>query len=169
MLAGFTVFQEMSTSATDNSLIPMKKAFWTLHFSELSRITRTTLHFAHFTNHHFWFFTECVACIILLQIGLKCAVDEDDSRSLFTRSRTRKFSACFTTAMWQSRHSEVDVHVRTWSASTFPSASLSWSKRLTDTGTQLGKQVTLFFTFFDFLNTLQPDCCSDKTGLPVLT
>ena len=51
--------------------------------------------------------------------------------------------------------------VLTWSASTFSSASLSWSKRLTDTGTQLEK-VSLFFhwcfrkqvrNIFDFLNT----------------
>ena len=30
-LAGFTFFEEMSTSALDNSLIPIKKAFWALH------------------------------------------------------------------------------------------------------------------------------------------
>ena len=34
MLAGFTFFEEMSTSAKDNSFIPIKKAFWALHVNE---------------------------------------------------------------------------------------------------------------------------------------
>ena len=77
MLAGFTFSQEMSTSAIDYSLIPMKKAFWALYFWNCFALLER-LYIAHVTNHQF-----------------------------------------------------------TWSASTFSSASLSSSKRSTDTGTQL--------------------------------
>ena len=67
--------------------------------------------------------------------------------------------------------------VLTWSASTFSSASLSWSKRSTGTGTHLLTSlpiVTLVLsqsnkTLLSFSWALEPDGCSAKTRLPVLT
>ena len=44
MLTGFTFFQEMSTSAIDNSLIPIKKGILSIAVLELFRIARTTPH-----------------------------------------------------------------------------------------------------------------------------
>ena len=67
--------------------------------------------------------------------------------------------------------------VLTWSASTFSSAFLFWSERLTDTGEQLeNKSHCSFFgalavtlETFSISWTIEPDCCSDRAGLPVLT
>ena len=88
--------------------------------------------------------------------------------------------------MWQSRHPEVDVYVLalceqirllTWSPSAFSSASLSWSERLTDTGTQLESRSPCSYIgafaaklgTFSISWTLEPNCCSAKTSLPFLT
>ena len=62
----------MSTSAVNYALIPIKKAFWALHFGNcLAKLK--TLYITHVTNHRFRFFTEWVVGEVL--------VGEDDSRS----------------------------------------------------------------------------------------
>ena len=147
MTAGSTFFQEMSTSAIDNSLIPIKEAFWALHFWNCFAWLKQ-LYIAHFTNHLLWFVTDWVVGVVLLQIGLKCV------SMRMTLANTEVF-CLFHNCMWQSRHSEVNVYFLAlceqtdglstlhkslrliWSASTFSSASLSLSERSTDTGTQL--------------------------------
>ena len=79
MLAGFAFNKEMSTSAIDHSLIPIKKAFWALHL-ELFRITRTTLHCpfheSSLSNRH-WMGCRRYFAANRLEVLL----DEDDSRS----------------------------------------------------------------------------------------
>ena len=108
-LGGFTFFQEMSTNAIDNSLIPMTKAFWAFHlwncFAWLGQ-----LYIAHVTNHHFWFFTEWVVGAVLLQIGLKSSSMRTTLNLLHEFTNTRIFGL-FHNCMWQSRHSEVNVYV----------------------------------------------------------
>ena len=106
---------------------------------------------------------------------LEVLVEEDDSRS---SSRDREngsfllvsqlhvviqtlWSQCiFPRAVWTNRWIVLPVHV--WSASTSSSASLSWSGRLTDTGTQLENKSSCSYigafafrqdTFVDFLST----------------
>ena len=70
-----------------------------------------------------------------------------------------------------------DLPVLIWSASTFSSASLSWSKRSTDTGTQLFTGLSVLTlvlsqpnkTPLSISSVSKPGGCSLSTGLPVLT
>ena len=108
-LAGFTFFQEMSTSAIENSLIPMKKACWALHFwncfAQLEQ-----LYIAHFTNHRIRMVAEWVADVTLLQIGLKrlsMRVTLDHLDELLNAEIFCFLHNC----MWQSWHSEVNVYI----------------------------------------------------------
>ena len=94
-----------------------------------------------------------------------------------------KVFCLFYNCMWQSRHPEgrclsprtvwtnqVVVHktslpIRTWSASTFSSASLFWSERLTDTGTQLeNKSPCSFIGAFAIKQDTFVDFLSNRTG-----
>ena len=96
----------------------------------------------------------------------------------------------FHNCMWQSRHPEINVYllaavwtnrwivpILMWSASTFSSASLSWSKRSTDTGPQLLTNIPVLTLVLSQSNktrlstswALEPDGCSLLTSLPVLT
>ena len=73
-------FQEVSTSAIDNSLIPKTKAFSALYFWNCFAYLEQ-LYIALFTNHHFWFFTEWVGRRYFVANRLEVLVDEDDSGS----------------------------------------------------------------------------------------
>ena len=131
---------------------------------------------------------------MLLQVGLlEVLVYEDDFRSSFTSSRTRKFSACFTTdcgnpgtltSMSMSSHC---VKKPSGCSETGPCSNrilrlrfylrLYWSERLTDTGTQQENKSPCSFigAFETKLDTssiswaLKSGGCSGKTSLPVLT
>ena len=98
MSAGFIFSQEMSTSAINHSLIPIKKALWTLHFGN------EQFYIAHVTNHLLWFFSKWVVSITLLQIGTLDLLHEF--------ANTEVFGLC-QNCMWQSRHPEVDVYFLT--------------------------------------------------------
>ena len=152
MLVGFTFFPEMSTSAMDNSLIPMKKAFWALHFWNCIALLEQ-LYIAHVTTR------TCSACFTIA-----CGnPDTLKSMSMFSHC-VNKPGGCSSTGL----------PVLTWFASTFSSASLSWSTRLTDTGTQLshcsfiGALADKVRNIFDFLNT-RTGLLLWQTGLLVLT
>ena len=194
-LTGFAFNQEMSTSAIDHSLIPIKKAFWALTLGIVSHNSKnSTLH--HFTNHRLRIVTEWVVDVILVQIGLKCFSMKMTLDLLHEFANTEIF-CLFHNCMWQSRHSEVNVYflalcvnkptdcplftslpVLIWSASTFSSASLSFWKRSTDTGTQLFTGLIVLTlelsqpnkTPFSISWVSAPDGCSLFTGLsPCLT
>ena len=126
MLAGFTFFQEMSTSAIDHYLIPTKKAFWALHFwncfAQLEQ-----LHIAQFTNHLFRSVTEWVVDVILLQIGLKCLSMRMTLDLLHEFANTEVF-CLFHNCMWQSRP---------WSRCLYPRTV--WTNQVV-----VHKQVSLF-------------------------
>ena len=104
--AGFAFKEEMSTSAIDNSLIPLK-AFWALYawysFAQLEQ-----LYTAHFTNHRLGIVAEWLVGVILLQIGLKCFSVRMTLDLLHEFANTEVF-CLFHNCMWQSRHSEVNV------------------------------------------------------------
>ena len=71
ILAGFAFNQEMSAKAIDHSPIPIKKAFWALHFWNCFAQLEL-LYIDHFTNQRFRIVTEWVVDVILLEICLKC-------------------------------------------------------------------------------------------------
>ena len=112
---------------------------------------------------------------------LEVLVDEDDSRS---SSRVREHGSLLFVSqlhvaiqtLWSQCLFPRAVWILIWSASTFSSASLSWSKRSTDTGTQLLTSLPVLTLVLSQSNktrlsiscALEPDC-SAKTSLPVLT
>ena len=63
--AGFTFFQEVSASAINDALIPVKKAFFALRF-RICLAQLKKLYIAHVLNHLLGLFTEWVVGIILL-------------------------------------------------------------------------------------------------------
>ena len=191
ILAGFTFFQEMSTSAIDNSLIPIKKAFWALHFWNCFA-SPGQLYIAHFTNHRFQFVTGWVVGVILLQIGLKCLSMRMTLDLLHEFANTEVF-CLFHNCMWQSRHSEVDVYFLALCEQTdglfrvspfLNDLRLRFRLRLC---LDLNVQNTLAHNWKTGLPVLslvlsqpskkrlpiswalEPDGCSDQTSLPVLT
>ena len=153
---------------------------------ELFRITRVTLHCPfHESSLSIRHWMDCRRYFVANR--LEVLLGEDDSRS--------SLRCLFHNCAWKSRHSEVNVissrcvnkpmdcslstglTVLIWSASTFSSASLSWSKRSTDTGTQLKKGLPVLTLVLSQSNktrlsiswALEPDGCSLLTGLPFLT
>ena len=107
---GFAFNQEVSAGALHHSLIPTEKTLRALHFRNCFALLEQ-LYIAHFTNHRLLFVTEWVCRRYSVANRLEELRRWGWLSILFTSSRTRKFSACFTTRMWQSRHSEVDVYV----------------------------------------------------------
>ena len=138
----------------DHSLIPIKKAFWALHFWNCFAYLEQ-LHIAHVANHHFRIVTEWVVDVILLQIGFKCFSMRMTLDLLDELLNAEIFCFFFTTACdnpgtlksmsisssWVNKPMDCSLStglpVLIWSASTFSPASLSLSTRSTDTGTQL--------------------------------
>ena len=103
-LAGFTFLQEMSTSAIDNSLIPILS----IALLELFRITRTTLHCPfHESSLLILHWTGCRRYFVANR--LEVLVDEGDSLSS-SRVREHGNFLLVHNCMWQSRHSEVNVY-----------------------------------------------------------
>ena len=116
MLAGFAFNQEMSTSATDHSMIPIEKTLRTLHFRHCFAEVEQ-LYIAHFTNHHFRFVTEWFVDVICCKSAWRARRWGWPS-IFFTSSRTRKLSA-----------SQLHVAIQTlWSQCLFPRAE--WTNRL---------------------------------------
>ena len=62
--AGFIFFQEMPASAINDALIPVKKAFFALHFSIVSHNSNSS-HIAHVLNHFLGLFTKWVVGITI--------------------------------------------------------------------------------------------------------
>ena len=133
----------------------------------------------------------CRCCFVLNQ--LEELVDAGDSRCSSQFANTKVFCLLHN-CMWQCRHPKVDVYVLALCEQTrwlFINKSpcsnmicvyvfvcvlvLTWT--LTDTGTQLENRSPCSFigalaVTWETLSiswTLEPDCCSDNTSLPVLT
>ena len=153
-LAGFAFNQEMYTSAIDHSLIPIKEGIQSTALLELFRITRITLHCPfHESSLSICHWMGCRRYFAASR--LKVLLDEDDSRSssrvrehgsfllvsqLHVATQTFWSQCIFPRSVWTNRwivHFQRVSPFLIWSASTFSSASSSWSKRSTDTGTQL--------------------------------
>ena len=122
---GFAFNQEMSTSAIDHSLIPIKKTLRTLYFwccfAQLEQ-----LYIAKFTDHRLRIVAEWVVDDILLQIGLKCFSMRVTLRSFWRALELGDVLLSFTTALWQSWYSDVNVEflhlgglLSTWQVSPF--------------------------------------------------
>ena len=118
MLGEFTFYQEISTSAKDHSLIPRKKAFWALHFLNLFRTTRISLHWpfreSSLSIRH-WMGCRCYFVASRLEVCL----DEDDYRS---SSRVREHESFLLV-------SQLHLAIQTlWSR--FPPLRMMWTNRL---------------------------------------
>ena len=109
ILTGFAFFQELFTSAIDDSMTPIKKGIRSIALLELFGITRITLHCpfheSSLSNRH-WMGCRRYFAANRLEVLL----DEDDSRSS-SRVREHEVLCLFHNCMWQSRHSEVNVYL----------------------------------------------------------
>ena len=161
MSAGFIFSQEMSTSSTDYSLIPKRKHSEHCTLGTVSHNSnRSTLPISRII--FFEFITKWVVGITLLQIGLKRLSMRVALDLLHQFTNTEVF-ACFTTACGNPDtlksmsircvNKPMDCSLPTGlpilSWSTFSSASLSLSKRSTDT---LVLSAAKQDTFVDFLS-----------------
>ena len=78
--SGFAVNEEVSASAVDNSLIPIKKTMRTLYFwSSFAQLEQ--LHNTHFADHRLRIFAEKGCRRYCAASRLEVLLDEDDFRS----------------------------------------------------------------------------------------
>ena len=144
--------------------------------SELFRTTQIPLHclfHESLLSNCQWMGCRCYFAASRLEVLL----DEDDSRS---SSRVREHGSFLLASqlhgaiqtlwcqclcprtVWTNQvvvHKQVSLFYIQWSASTFSSASLSWSERLTDTGTQLENWSPCFFHGYNKLEACRKDDC----------